>query len=175
MSGEPDTAGAFQTDIPFGIPFLAEFGHLTAKCLLVALTQPEMVMVEYISAKVVARPHRTHVPAPVDRQQEITGQCHDRQFHHQMQEDLVAVLDDDVVSEAAVVTQALSDKPFELAVQVINPLGQLCRLCCRAACHEAVRHIAVLLVAELLRILADAEAVQGYAVERCKVDSGKNL
>ena len=92
-----------------------------------------------------------------------------------MQENLVTVLDDDVVSEAAVMAQALTDKTFELAVQVIYALGQFCRLCSRPACHEAVRHITVLPVAELLRILADAEAVQGYAVERCKVDSGKNL
>ena len=73
------------------------------------------------------------------------------------------MLDYDVVRKTAVMAQPLTDKPLELAVQVIHPFGQFSGLCRCPASKEAIRHIAVLPVAELLDILADTEAVQRNA------------
>ena len=175
VAGKACTAGTLQPDGAAGKALLPQFGHLPAESLLVALAQPEVVVVEDVAAEVVAHPRRAYVPAAVHGQQEVAGQCHNGQFHHQMEEDLVAVLDDDVVGKAAVVAQTLADVALELAVQVVHSLGQPGSLLRRPAGQEAVGHIAGLPVAELLHVVPDAEALQRQAVEGGEVESGKHL
>lgn len=120
MGGEPHPARAFEPYIPFGISLLPEPRDLSAEGFLVALAQHQPVMVENVSAQVVARPHGAHVPAPVYLQVVVAGEYEDGELDHQVQERLVAVLDYYVVGEAAVMPQPLADVALELAVEIVH-------------------------------------------------------
>lgn len=136
MRGKAGTAGTLESYIPFGISLLAKFSHLTAKSFLVALAQHHVVMVKDIATNVVAHPRRSHIPRFVHLKEIVTGQCHDGQFHHQMKEDLIAMLDDDIVSEAAVMLQAFANITLKLGIKIPDTLGQFCSLFLCAAGHE---------------------------------------